>query len=456
MDRVLLEKINDKNLQMAVEDACKAHAPTAPVFARLIRYFCHHLENGDSSASLPTAKKRKLDSDNKLTAATPLGGDGELLYTVHDMSFSNPRKKLDMKLYERVIVLYSTKEGSVEAKYLVADLSDVLVLPTPNKTKPHWTVAFVFRQQQQPQNGSSGAASRTEPVLFGFDDKGGNLRISDGKAGTTTVIEKIESNKKPIVEILQKVFSKTVIEPNGNVFASAKSRTAKGALPQVHLECYLKAKEGFLYFLKQGLFFGFKKPCLFMPLASIESMRISSVTSRTFNLLVKDARSRGDGGSSEDGGGGEEYDFAMIDSQEYEGIQNYIAKHKSDWKMDTTTGQIKKHDPAEDNAESKNGAEAEANGISSTADDDDEEEDEDYAMPSDDSEVDEEYDSSARGSGDDGSDSDSDSDSEESDGEAEGDTRQKSKEAKPSHSDEGGDEEDEDSAVVEEFDELGE
>lgn len=74
---------------------------------------------------------------------------------------------------------------------------------------------------------------------------------------------------------------------------------------------YVGAREGTLYFLKDFLFFGFKKPLMLAMLAEVESVSFTLVTSRTFNLVVK---------LLDDS----QHEFEKIDHKYYEMILEYI------------------------------------------------------------------------------------------------------------------------------------
>lgn len=77
---------------------------------------------------------------------------------------------------------------------------------------------------------------------------------------------------------------------------------------------------GYLFFLKDGIFFGFKKPLLFFPFDSIESTSYTSVLQRTFNLNIEYKT----GAEAEP----QEIEFSMIDQADFAGIDGYLKKHQ--------------------------------------------------------------------------------------------------------------------------------
>jgi hypothetical protein len=76
---------------------------------------------------------------------------------------------------------------------------------------------------------------------------------------------------------------------------------------------------GYLFFLENGIVFGFKKPLFFYPFSAIESISYTSVLQRTFNLVIttQDA----EGGSSKDD------EFTMLDQADFAGIDEYVKRH---------------------------------------------------------------------------------------------------------------------------------
>ena len=82
-----------------------------------------------------------------------------------------------------------------------------------------------------------------------------------------------------------------------------------------HVIAHRGAKEGYLYFLSTGILYGFRKPIMFFPLATIREVTFTNILQRTFNLVV----------STEENVHGEE--FGMIDQAVFAGIQEYSVKH---------------------------------------------------------------------------------------------------------------------------------
>lgn len=93
----------------------------------------------------------------------------------------------------------------------------------------------------------------------------------------------------------------------------------------VHVKAFRGSKDGYLFFLENGILWGFKKPLMFLPLDKIAAISYTSVLQRTFNMVVEVYT--GEGGGDEETT--EEIEFAMLDQEDYSGInENYVTRHK--------------------------------------------------------------------------------------------------------------------------------
>lgn len=113
--------------------------------------------------------------------------------------------------------------------------------------------------------------------------------------------------------------------PNADEFASATPESHRKSDTAYHVKAFRGSKDGFLWFLKTGIFFGFKKPLAFFTLEDIESVSYTSVLQRTFNLNIafRDPSKPVDGGDPVV----EEVEFSMLDQADFAGIDAYIKNH---------------------------------------------------------------------------------------------------------------------------------
>lgn len=75
-----------------------------------------------------------------------------------------------------------------------------------------------------------------------------------------------------------------------------------------------------MFFLENGIFFGFRKPLSFFPFSEIESISYTSVLQRTFNLNIT-IRPSPDADT-------QEIEYSMLDQQDFAGIDEYVRKHQ--------------------------------------------------------------------------------------------------------------------------------
>lgn len=88
----------------------------------------------------------------------------------------------------------------------------------------------------------------------------------------------------------------------------------------VHVGGYRGNKDGYLFFLENGILWGFKKPLVFIPLHRVFAISYTSILQVTFNIVVEAIV--GDGDATE------EIEFSMLDQQDYGGIDDYIKQNR--------------------------------------------------------------------------------------------------------------------------------
>jgi hypothetical protein len=86
----------------------------------------------------------------------------------------------------------------------------------------------------------------------------------------------------------------------------------------VHVKAFRGSKDGYLFFLANGILWGYKKPLMFIPLDRVAAVSYTSVLQRTFNMVVEVFTGEDDAT--------EEIEFAMIDQEDYAGIDDSYVK----------------------------------------------------------------------------------------------------------------------------------
>lgn len=118
----------------------------------------------------------------------------------------------------------------------------------------------------------------------------------------------------------------TITEANPKIFSSAIKEAHRPNEPAVHVKAFRGSKDGFLYFLPNGILWGFKKPLLFLPKDQLVAVSYVNVLQRTFNMAIEvDVRYKQDDGSYQEER--EELEFGMIDQEDFACIDAYVKRH---------------------------------------------------------------------------------------------------------------------------------
>lgn len=266
------------------------------------------------SASQPATKKRKLEEiitngsagwTYKSKAAAHIGGD---------VSFSVPqRKKLRLEWLDAPsggIRAANPTSGDLEFGVSWSDIDHIFALPVPEKPKKQYNFVVI------PKGGHGLlplAAGAPEPIIWTVFELG--PKEIDAPPEPQTSIDLLNKQLAS--------FSKTVTVPNSDEFASALPQANRKGEPAYHVKAHRGAKDGYLFFLGNGILFAFKKPLLCLPFEVIESVSYTSVLQRTFNLNISTSTTDKDGETKE-----EEIEFAMLDQADFAGIDEYIKRHE--------------------------------------------------------------------------------------------------------------------------------
>jgi hypothetical protein len=117
-----------------------------------------------------------------------------------------------------------------------------------------------------------------------------------------------------------------IIEADPKHFASVIKEAHRPNEKATFVRGFRGSKDGYLFFLSTGILWGFKKPLLFLPKERVAAVSYLSVLQRTFNLSVEVYSGDGDaaGGDEENK---EEFEFAMLDQEDFAGIDAYVKRH---------------------------------------------------------------------------------------------------------------------------------
>lgn len=220
----------------------------------------------------------------------------------------------------------------------------VLYTPIPEKQQLHFNY-ILFPRNTALASTKSFPPADFEPLVFSVPATSPKPGIVGGYAAQTAaqVSDSYSSLMHwAISSQLQSVnnTTATIVSTDHRVFASALRQPHRPKEKAVHIRAHRGSKDGYLFFLPNGILWGFKKPLLFIPLDRINSVSYVNVLQRTFNMVVEvDVSHAPQQENPKSGQPGaqweedetpltEEIEFAMIDQEDYSTIdETYVRRH---------------------------------------------------------------------------------------------------------------------------------
>ncbi|KAJ3305314.1 hypothetical protein HDV03_001607 [Kappamyces sp. JEL0829] len=228
---------------------------------------------------------------------------GAATITFPELSFLGPqRKRFKLALHDKGLSLSTSASTEVVMSY--DSIAHILCLATPGKQKAHYTWVILPR--------GDGKSVASDTIVFATDDILPKFKpVTKLKIAGKTVSEQITASFAHAVAI-------PISRPQKEVFISSECKDWNGD-PAHYVNCYDRAKDGFLFFFRFGVFFGFKKPLVFYPIKDIKKMEITGITARFCNLhIVLQGMEDGDF-----------IEYSMVPIAEHKGLAAYIAKQFS-------------------------------------------------------------------------------------------------------------------------------
>ncbi|KAI0161582.1 hypothetical protein GGR57DRAFT_499091 [Xylariaceae sp. FL1272] len=290
----------------------------------------------DCSPAEPAHKRRRVDIEPPRNGVSSNGASisvddvsrEDVLLEIKDISVSIPqRKKFDLcftakHLYARAP---GTKGPVPNIIYQWASIEYAFFLPVPDKSQvQHNYVLLPPDSYFQP----SGAAALIDPLVFTIPataPKPGSIGGPNAAAASSV--------SDSYATLFHWAINKCLKAGDNNVqitsadpskFHSVVRQPHRPKEQAVHVKAFRGSKDGYLFFLENGILWGFKKPLMFLPLDKIAAVSYTNVLQRTFNVVVEVFNS--EGGDEE---AIEEIEFAMLDQEDYNGInEDYVARHK--------------------------------------------------------------------------------------------------------------------------------
>ncbi|TLS21433.1 uncharacterized protein PpBr36_10125 [Pyricularia pennisetigena] len=309
------------------------------------------------AADQPVSKRRRVDVDQ--TNGTPNGhvktegasstdvvaeaAAEELQLEIKDVSVSIPqRKKYNLCLTKHFIFARNNADPKPVAGMVWRweDIEHVFYLPVPEKTQQQFNYVFLPRGTYLPTSNNQSAtgakpqqpspsAAAAEPLLFTIPlaaPKPGSLAGKVAAQAQVAADSYSSLVNWAVPQFLRAAATRLglsspveIVASDPKQFASAVRQSHRPSEKAVHVKAFRGSKDGYLFFLRTGILWGFKKPLVFLPLDRIVSVSYTSVLQRTFNMVVE--VDVGDGVT-------EELEFSMLDQEDYGGInQDYVHKY---------------------------------------------------------------------------------------------------------------------------------
>lgn len=333
----------------------------------------------DANSSTTTGSKRSRGEDEMEGSSSKrprndnsTAADDHARYTLHALSVTAPvRKKVDITIRVHSIQLSTpgsgttgvSPEAKVEASIPVASISRAFILPTHNKTKPHWTVILLPSDTPAPKGKDN--VPESQQLIFGLDAlAGADFRTSEYDAlGVYTSTRSLDKGM-PTLDSLRAFLShlpehaRPHLEPDMTALrgpnhtssstgtksrggaASSSTKPTAGTVEgqdgaQSGVDAYRGAKAGTLWFFAEGLLWGESKPCEFWALKDILDVVVQSPTGRTCSVYV---RRRAEPQTDENSKEGEDEadqdaravvtELGMIDGKEQDSINGWVRRYQ--------------------------------------------------------------------------------------------------------------------------------
>ncbi|KAF4594841.1 negative regulator of DNA transposition [Ophiocordyceps camponoti-floridani] len=290
----------------------------SPARIALFNDIAGHVYGQLHNSSEPAQKRRRVEQPQSNGIGN--AADEVLLLEVKEISVSAPqRKKLELCLTPGF--LYARAPGSTVPipgiTYAWKDIEYAFYLPIPEKTQVQHNYVFFPRGSCLP---SKTAQQQAEPLVFTVPStapKEGTVSGSDSAAAAGVsdtykslfhwaFARRLEAVGNPV----------QIVSANPGKFHSVIRQSQRPNEKAVHVNGFRGSKDGFLFFLENGILWGFKKPLIFIPLDRVAAISYTNILQITFNIVVEVFLSEGEGT--------EEVEFSMLDQQDYGGIDNYI------------------------------------------------------------------------------------------------------------------------------------
>ncbi|TFB01620.1 Histone chaperone [Trichoderma ghanense] len=280
------------------------------------------LENGE-----PAQKKRKVGAEPQANGgpssqpALSNAADEDVLLEVKEISVVVPqRKKLEICFTANH--LYARAPGTTAPlpgiSYAWRDIEYAFFLPVPDKAQVQHNYVIFPKGTCLPTK--AGNPPSAEPFVFTVPitaPKQGTIAGSEAGAAAAVSDTYKSLFHWALSRRLQAAGSAVkIVSADPNKFRSMVRQPHRPNETAVHVSGFRGSKDGFLFFLENGILWGFKKPLIFIPTNRIAAISYTNILQITFNMVVEVF--------IDEDGNTEELEFGMLDQQDYGGIDDYV------------------------------------------------------------------------------------------------------------------------------------
>ncbi|KAH8157013.1 hypothetical protein CIB48_g11236 [Xylaria polymorpha] len=306
------------------------------LFNNIASFVYDQLNDGQSEE--PAQKRRRVDIESSRNGqssngATVSSADDvakeDILLEIKDISVSIPqRKKFDLcftagHLYARAPGTKAPVPGII---FPWKSIEYAFFLPVPEKAQVQHNYALLPQNSYFPSQNT--ATTPVEPLVFTIPataPKPGSIGGPNASAASAVSDSYPTLFNWAINKCLQAGGNDVkIVAADPSKFHSVIRQPHRPKEQAVHVKAFRGSKDGFLFFLENGILWGFKKPLMFLPLDKIAAISYTNVLQRTFNMVAEVFT--GEGGDED---ATEEIEFAMLDQEDYNGINvDYVTRHK--------------------------------------------------------------------------------------------------------------------------------
>ncbi|KAH8685529.1 hypothetical protein BGZ60DRAFT_426017 [Tricladium varicosporioides] len=349
----MASKLDERSLALAfdgrpdLQNAIR-QAAVGDNYIELFNHISLHICSLSSPSLEPASKKRRVGEGvpsrlvNSSTSGKPTPNgtstaieDNPILLEIKDISIVIPQRKkytlcfTSSHIYAR---LGDSLEPAAGISYAWKDIEYVFCLPVPEKSQKQYNyLLFPKNSNITPSKPTPGAPQIPEPLVFTIPDsapKPGTISGSEAARASAVSDDCKALLDWALTTRLQAAGkgSLKIMQADPKLFASEQKQPHRPGDKAVFVKAFRGSKDGYLFFLPNGILWGFKKPLLFLPHERIAAVSYTSVLQRTFNLSVEVDTSSTEG-VKDIVESSEEYEFSMLDQLDFDGISEYVKRY---------------------------------------------------------------------------------------------------------------------------------